>query len=155
MKNANRKFENTYFSMLLEDTDCDLEQDNLERKKPGENQGQNKEREESEENKSSIDELTDENTATIDEDFDEDNNNDDGEAEANDDDNENLNDGWGENIIDICNNLINDFDGFAYELKNCVRGSYTGAKTTDDLIEYLTNMKDNIDEVINDLNSVK
>ena len=54
-------------------------------------------------------------------------------------------------IVELCDELTYQFDGFAYELKNCVRGSFTDANTPDELANYLENLKAEIESVVNQL----
>ena len=108
---------------------------------------------------SNIDELTEENTTTIEENTDEDQDettnesditSEDGELSDETPDNED-NDGWSDGVIDLCDELTYQFDGFAYELKNCVRGSFTDANTPEELANYLENLKAEIESVVNQL----
>jgi hypothetical protein len=112
---------------------------------------------------SNIDELTEENTTTIEENTDENQteslNDADTEHELTSEsdelsdetsDNED-NDGWPDGVIDLCDELTYQFDGFAYELKNCVRGSFTDANTPEELANYLENLKSEIESVVNQL----
>ena len=54
-------------------------------------------------------------------------------------------------VVDLCDELTYQFDGFAYELKNCVRGSFTDSSTPDELANYLENLKAEIESVVNQL----
>ena len=47
--------------------------------------------------------------------------------------------------------LTYQFDGFAYEIKNCVKGSFTDATNPSELADYLENLKSEIDNVVNQL----
>jgi hypothetical protein len=108
---------------------------------------------------SNIDELTEENTTTIEENTDEDQFEDsditsEGEEssdESADETFEDEEDGWRNDIVELCDELTYQFDGFAYELKNCVRGSFTDANTPDELANYLENLKAEIESVVNQL----
>jgi len=46
-------------------------------------------------------------------------------------------DGWGEEMVENLSPLLNDIEGFIYELRNCVRGSFTGCKTKAELQNYM------------------
>lgn len=82
------------------------------------------------------DELTAENSITISEDnYDE--------------------DGWSDKVQLACRQLLDDFDGFAYEIKNCTRGSYTNCKTGLELAEYLRNLLPSIEEVIESIETLE
>lgn len=48
-------------------------------------------------------------------------------------------DGWGDEVREIMDELLSLTDSLAYEIRNCVRGAYTGCKTREDLIDYLRN----------------
>lgn len=78
-----------------------------------------------------IDDLTKENTVTIEEDS-----NDEVESEKlNEDDT----DGWGEEFAEKISYLLEDLENFVYEIRNCQRGVYTGCKTKDQLSDYMIN----------------
>ena len=102
-----------------------------------------------------VDDLTEENTTTIEEAEKEtsvDNTENTEECEESvDNENDESDGGWNDEIIELCDELTYQFDGFAYELKNCVRGSFTDANTPDELANYLENLKSSIDSVINQL----
>lgn len=99
-----------------------------------------------------VDDLTKENTTTIEEAEEETsiNNTEEGE-ESVDGENDESDEGWNDKVTELCDELTYQFDGFAYELKNCVRGSFTDANTPDELANYLENLKSSIDSVINQL----
>ena len=46
-------------------------------------------------------------------------------------------DGWGEEMVENLSPLLDDIESFIYELKNCVRGSFTGCKTKEELRNYM------------------
>lgn len=99
-----------------------------------------------------VDDLTEENTTTIEEAEEETSINNTEECEESADDEGNESDeGWNDEVTELCDELTYQFDGFAYELKNCVRGSFTDANTPDELANYLENLKSSIDSVINQL----
>jgi hypothetical protein len=99
-----------------------------------------------------VDDLTEENTTTIEEAEEETSINNTEECEESvDDEDDESNEGWTDEVTELCDELTYQFDGFAYELKNCVRGSFTDANTPDELANYLENLKSSIDLVINQL----
>lgn len=52
-------------------------------------------------------------------------------------------DGWPKNIFED-QSLLDDLDAFTYEIRNCVRGSSTNAKTRKELSEYLRTLADRL-----------
>ena len=102
-----------------------------------------------------VDDLTEENTTTIEEAEEETsiNNTEECEESADGEDDES-DEGWNDEVTELCDELTYQFDGFAYELKNCVRGSFTDANTPDELANYLENLKSSIDSVINQLHDM-
>lgn len=127
-----QKFNEVYKLLLNEDVSANVIH-NLNNKKMNDDDKSNK-------SLTDIDELTEENMTTIEEDS---------NIEEQDES------GWNESIEDICSDIIYKFDGFAYELRNCNRGSFTGAKNIDDLINYLEGLKNNIDETIEKLQNIE
>lgn len=96
-----------------------------------------------------IDDLTKENSVTIDEDstdpidnqeevkdkglnLEVDVQNEEEEEEGNED-------GWGDELTEKLTYLLEDLDNFTYEIRNCVRGAYTGCKTKEQLADYMIN----------------
>lgn len=99
-----------------------------------------------------VDDLTEENTTTIEEAEEETSINNTEECEESvDGEDDEYDEGWNDEVTELCDELTYQFDGFAYELKNCVRGSFTDANTPDELANYLENLKSSIDSVINQL----
>jgi hypothetical protein len=107
---------------------------------------------------SHIDELTEENITTIEEDTEgmeeTQENPADPTVESTDDEPAEENDGWDESVEELCSELTYQFDGFAYEIKNCVKGSFTDANTPDELANYLEKLKYEIDNVIDQLRTM-
>jgi hypothetical protein len=136
------KLNEVYISMLYEDVNCL-------------NNSQNKKENNEVDDLANIDELTEENTTTIEENADDDQLEDydiaSEDEESTEETFEDEEDGWKNDIVELCDELTYQFDGFAYELKNCVRGSFTDANTPDELANYLENLKSSIDSVINQL----
>lgn len=140
------KLNEVYTSMLYEDVNCL-------------NDSQDKNENNEVDDLSNIDELTEENTTTIEENTDEDQLEEDSDmtseasedGESTDETFEEEEDGWRDDIVELCDELTYQFDGFAYELKNCVRGSFTDANTPDELANYLENLKAEIESVVNQL----
>lgn len=61
-------------------------------------------------------------------------------------------DGWGEEVEDILTNFFESAEGLAYEVRNCVRGSYAvSGDTIDDLIGYLTSLSEELQGAIDQL----
>lgn len=109
---------------------------------------------------SNVDDLTEENTTTIEESEDQTDMNEVEECEESIEDQEVTNEddddeGWSAEIQDICNQLIEDFDGFSYELRNCKRGSFTGVDTREGLGEFLEDLKLKIEDVIDSVKSLE
>lgn len=138
-------FNNIYLSIISESTDCNLEQEKIDKQE--ELQKENLPNNSKNEN-ASIDELTEENIATIDEENEDSLNNNVEDSHISEDEE---NDGWNEDIENLCDELTYQFDGFAYEIKNCVKGSFTNATNPLELADYLENLKSEIDTVINQL----
>lgn len=53
-------------------------------------------------------------------------------------------DGWNENRLEGVLRVLDDIYALQYELKNCVRGCYTGADTYKELQEYINNLADSL-----------
>lgn len=108
---------------------------------------------------SNVDDLTEENTTTIEESEDQTDMNEAEEYEESIEDQEVPieydDDGWSTEIQDVCNQLIEDFDGFSYELRNCKRGSFTGVDTGERLGEFLEGLKLKIEDVIDSVKSLE
>lgn len=58
--------------------------------------------------------------------------------------NESADDGWPEELAN--DPIIEKLDKFTYEMKHAVRGAYTGAKTLDDLFNYVGDLIDEMNE---------
>ena len=138
-------FNNIYLSIISESTNCNLEHEKI--NKPEESQKENLPNDSKNEDVS-IDELTEENIATIDEANEDSLNNNVDDSQVSEDEE---NDGWSEDVENLCDELTYQFDGFAYEIKNCVKGSFTNATNPSELADYLENLKSEIDNVINQL----
>lgn len=110
--------------------------------------------EENKEQESHIDELTEENTTTIEENT-EDTADDASEVTGEDSsETEDEEDGWGSEVENICSELIYQFDGFAYELQHCIKGSFTNARTPEELASYLEKLRYELDNAIEQLQSM-
>ena len=66
-------------------------------------------------------------------------------------DDSNLADGWDEEMVENLSPLLDDIESFIYELKNCVRGSFTGCKTKKQLKEYMNGLAKQLNEYAEDL----
>ena len=53
-------------------------------------------------------------------------------------------DGWGEQIEEDLTPILNKLDDFSYEIKNCVRGAMTNAKTKDELADYIDSLAEEL-----------
>ena len=53
-------------------------------------------------------------------------------------------DGWGEQIEEDLTPILDKLDDFSYEIKNCVRGSMTGAKTKEELADYMVSLAEEL-----------
>jgi hypothetical protein len=57
-------------------------------------------------------------------------------------------DGWNEEIKEeLKNRVFDEWDNVSYEVQNCVKGCYTGAKNRQQLAEYLQGMAETLNEV--------
>lgn len=138
-------FNNIYLSIISESTDCNLEHEKINKHEElqKENPPNNSKNEDT-----SIDELTEENIATIDEANEDSLNNNVEDSHVSKDEE---NDRWNDDVKNLCDELTYQFDGFAYEIKNCVKGSFTNATNPSELADYLENLKSEIDNVVNQL----
>ena len=89
------------------------------------------------EENSPIDDLTKENIITIEEDSDDQTKNSEFNSSNTDYDDDFDDNGWGEEMVENLSPLLNELESFIYELKNCVRGSFTGCKTKKELKNYM------------------
>lgn len=133
MNNKDEIFKKVYFDSFLISEDTI----NTTNNKNAENKTDNL-------NKTAIDELTEKNTVTIEDDapINEKGNLETSQnIESSSNDNKNneefKDDGWGEDIVENLSELLDDLESFIYELKNCVRGSFTGCKTREELRNYM------------------
>lgn len=53
-------------------------------------------------------------------------------------------DGWNEEQLEGVLSILDDLDSLSYELKNCVRGCYTGAHTYEELQDYILRLADRL-----------
>lgn len=60
-------------------------------------------------------------------------------------------DGWGEEVAKVLEDVFDKMDRISYEVKNTVRGSYVGGKTVGDLVDELNDVKDMLDDAIDEL----
>lgn len=62
------------------------------------------------------------------------------------------NDGWGDEVESILSPAFDKFDKVAYEIRNTVRGAYTGAKTVSELVDYInTELLEPLEDAVNQL----
>lgn len=62
------------------------------------------------------------------------------------------NDGWGDDVEDILEDWFSRVSNIAYEVRNCVRGSYAiRGKKVEDLIRELNSIKEDLEDRISDL----
>lgn len=141
-------FNNIYMSIISESTDCNLEHEKINKQEELQKENLPNKSKNSKNEDTNIDELTEENIATIDEANEDSLNNNVDDSQVSEDEE---NDGWSEDVENLCDELTYQFDGFAYEIKNCVKGSFTDATNPSELADYLENLKSEIDNVINQL----
>lgn len=60
-------------------------------------------------------------------------------------------DGWNEIVKDSLDDIIIELEGFIYEVKNCVKGAYTGVKTHEDLANYIRELADRLNDAANEI----
>ena len=60
-------------------------------------------------------------------------------------------DGWGEEVAKVLEDVFDKMDRISYEVKNTVRGSYVGGKTVGDLVYELNDVKDMLEDAIDEL----
>lgn len=53
-------------------------------------------------------------------------------------------DGWNEEKVEGIIGVLDDLYNLNYEIKNCVRGCYTGADTYEELQEYISHLADRL-----------
>lgn len=58
--------------------------------------------------------------------------------------NESAGDGWDLEDLDQLEEAFGEIESFIYEVRNCVRGAYTGCHTYEDLAEKLRNISDSL-----------
>ena len=130
-------FNNIYMSIISESTDCNLEHEKINKQEELQKENLPNESKNSKNEDTNIDELNEDSL----------NNNVDDSQVSEDEEN----DGWSEDVENLCDELTYQFDGFAYEIKNCVKGSFTDATNPSELADYLENLKSEIDNVVNQL----
>ena len=52
--------------------------------------------------------------------------------------------GWNEDRLESVISILDDAGNTLYEIKNCIRGCFTGAKTYKELQTYLNSLADNL-----------
>ena len=55
-------------------------------------------------------------------------------------------DGWDENELYDLIEVLGDIYNLQYEIKNCVRGAYTGAETWSELADYIEDLAEKLNE---------
>lgn len=60
-------------------------------------------------------------------------------------------DGWSEEVRDCLEDVFSDLEHLMYEVRNCVRGCYTNAKTNEELAEHIQSLADELSSVADDL----
>ena len=58
--------------------------------------------------------------------------------------NESVGDGWDLGDLDQLEEAFGEIENFMYEVRNCVRGAYTGCYTYEELAEKLRNISDSL-----------
>lgn len=61
-------------------------------------------------------------------------------------------DGWG--LEEDFNDLLTELDNFSYEIRMCVRGANTGAKTYAELADYMRTLASNIESKAEDIEKI-
>lgn len=56
-------------------------------------------------------------------------------------------DGWSEEVQDCLEEVFSDLEKLMYEVRNCVRGSYTNANTNEELAEHIQSLADELSSV--------
>jgi len=120
MKNLNKIFEDTYLNNYI------FESSKVDQKKVKENNFQS----------DPIDDLTKENTITIEE-SPEDPEELDNSSEFNSSEELNNNDGWPDEWENDFEETFSALDNFVYEIRNCTKGAYTNCKTIEELKTYI------------------
>ena len=60
-------------------------------------------------------------------------------------------DGWSEEVRDCLEDVFSDLEQLMYEVRNCVRGSYTHANTNEELAEHIQSLAHELSSVADDL----
>lgn len=60
-------------------------------------------------------------------------------------------DGWGSEVEAITADVLSDIDQLAYEIRNCVRGSYTNCDNVKDLADYIEYLGNTLSEVADEV----
>lgn len=55
-------------------------------------------------------------------------------------------DGWSETVQDELYDVMDKMDSFLYEVRNCIKGSYTHCSTNDELADYIEGLADRLTE---------
>ena len=53
-------------------------------------------------------------------------------------------DGWNDEVRETLTEVISNLESFIYEIRNCVKGSYTNAKTHSALADYIRNLSEDL-----------
>ena len=56
-------------------------------------------------------------------------------------------DGWSEEVRDCLEDVFSDLERLVYEVRNCVRGTYTHANTNEELADYVVDLADKLNSV--------
>lgn len=75
------------------------------------------------------------------------------EYESEDDEEEEDEDGWPEDTVETFKDVLSDAANLSYELKNCVRGAYTGCDTKEELAAYIQDLINNFQEALDMFNA--
>ena len=60
-------------------------------------------------------------------------------------------DGWGEEVRDFLDSIMSEAEELFYEIRNCVRGSYTNCTTKSELGDYLRNLAEQLNEAADEI----
>lgn len=68
--------------------------------------------------------------------------------------NESVGDGWDLEELDQLEEAFGEIENFMYEVRNCVRGAYTGCYTYEELAEKLRNISDSLSMAANEIENM-
>lgn len=60
-------------------------------------------------------------------------------------------DGWNESVLEGCGDVLDKICDLTYEIKNCIKGAYTGCHTYEELADYIKDLADDLRGVADDV----